>query len=81
VRIVLERVVNWGIEAAFEDCQAGRCSCPTHEYEKLASMDVEEAGNVILIRLQTKPREKIDTSEIAACLDYTTANLPDPSSD
>ena len=25
---------------AFAECQAGQCSCPTDEYQKLASMDV-----------------------------------------
>ena len=60
---------------AFGDCQAGRCSCPTDEYKKLASMEVEEAGGLIKLRLETKPGEKLDTAQIAACLDYTTARL------
>lgn len=60
---------------AFEECQAGRCSCPTDEYQKLAAMDVEQSGDVIRLRLEAKPGEKFDTSEIAACLDYTTARL------
>jgi hypothetical protein len=60
---------------AFGACQAGRCSCPTNEYRKLASMNVEQAGDSIRIRLETKPGEKLDASEIAACLDYTTAKL------
>lgn len=57
---------------AFGECQAGQCSCPTNEYEKLASMEFQQAGDLIRIRLEPKPGEKIDTSEIAACLDYTT---------
>jgi hypothetical protein len=60
---------------AFGECQAGQCTCPTDEYEKLASMEVEQAGDLIRIRLQPQPGEKIDTSEIAACLDYTTARV------
>jgi hypothetical protein len=60
---------------AFGECQAGQCSCPTNEYEKLASMHVEQAGDVIRIRLEPKPGERIDTAEIAACLDYTTAKV------
>jgi uncharacterized protein (UPF0212 family) len=58
---------------AFGDCQAGRCSCPRNEYEKLASIQVEQVGDVIRLRLEPKPGEKFNTSEIAACLDYTTA--------
>lgn len=58
---------------AFGECQAGRCSCPTDEYQKLASMDIEQADDLIRLRLEPKPGEELDTSEIAACLDYTTA--------
>jgi hypothetical protein len=60
---------------AFGECQAGQCSCPTNEYEKMASIEVEQAGDLIRIRLEPKPGEKMDTSEIAACLDYTTAKV------
>jgi hypothetical protein len=56
---------------AFGACQAGQCSCPTDEYQKLASMDVEQDPDAIRIRLQTKPGEKLDAAEIAACLDHT----------
>jgi hypothetical protein len=58
---------------AFGECQAGRCSCPTDEYQKLASMEVEQETDTIRLRLHAKPGERFDTSEIAACLDYTTA--------
>lgn len=57
---------------AFAQCQSGSCDCPTDEYAKLASMEVQDADDSISIRLDTKPGEKLDTSEIAACLDYTT---------
>jgi hypothetical protein len=60
---------------AFGECQSGQCSCPTDEYQKLATMDVQQAGDLIRLRLEAKPGEKFDTSEIAACLDYTTAKL------
>lgn len=60
---------------AFEKCQSGQCSCPTDEYQKLAAMNVEQAGDVIRLRLECKPGEKFDTSQIAACLDFTTAQL------
>ncbi len=60
---------------AFGDCQGGHCSCPTDEYRKLAAINIEQSGDVIRLRLEAKPGEKFDTSEIAACLDYTTAKL------
>jgi hypothetical protein len=60
---------------AFGECQAGRCSCPTNEYDKLASIEVEQGEDLIRVHLQPKPGEKFDTSEIAACLDYTTAKV------
>ncbi len=58
---------------AFGACQAGQCSCPTDEYQKLAAMDVKHGEDDIRLRLEPKPGEKFDLSEIAACLDYTTA--------
>jgi len=61
--------------ATFGECTEGQCSCPTDEYKKLASMDVEQSGDVIKLRLEARTGEKFDTSEIAACLDYTTQKL------
>jgi hypothetical protein len=60
---------------AFGECQDGRCSCPTNEYDKLQSMEVEQGEDLIRLRLQTKPGERLDTSAIEACLDYTTAEV------
>ncbi len=59
--------------SAFGACQAGQCSCPTDEYQKLAGMDVQQGEDDIRLKLQPKLGEKFDLSEIAACLDYTTA--------
>lgn len=58
---------------AFAACQAGQCSCPTDEYQKLAGMDIQQGEDEIRLELEPKPGEKFDLSEIAACLDYTTA--------
>ena len=44
---------------ALRECQAGQCSCPTDEYQKLASMDIQLAGDVISLRLEAKPRGDI----------------------
>ena len=64
---------------AFAECQAGTCSCPTDEYDKVASFEVERAGDLIKVRLETKPGETIDTDQVAACLDYTiAATAPKP---
>jgi hypothetical protein len=66
---------------AFGECQSGQCSCPTTEYDKLESMEVEPGEDLIRMRLQPKPGTKFDTSQIAACLDYTTATLPPAKND
>lgn len=60
---------------AFGECQAGQCSCPTDEYQKVASMAVEPSGDTISVRLQAQPGKRFDTAEIAACLDYTTKKV------
>ena len=60
------------LEAAFAACQAGQCSCPTDEYEKLGTMEIKHGEDAIRLRLEPKPGEKFDLSEIAACLDYVT---------
>ena len=59
----------------FAACQAGQCACPTDEYSKLAAMDVTVAADSIQVRLQAKPGEKLDASQIETCLDYTTTKL------
>ena len=56
--------------AAFGECQAGQCSCPTTEYEKVEAMDVEPSDDAIAIRLRAKPGHEFDSREIGACLDH-----------
>jgi hypothetical protein len=58
---------------AFGECQEGRCSCPTNEYEKVEAMELQPDADRIAIKLQAKPGMAFDTAEIAACLDYTVA--------
>jgi hypothetical protein len=60
---------------AFGECRAGRCSCPTDEYEKLAGMDVRVDQDRITLRLEAKPEEALDPSAIAACLDHTVSKI------
>ena len=59
---------------AFASCQAGQCSCPTREYEKLDSMAIATDGDQVRLRLEPRDGERFDLSEIAACLDYTTSS-------
>ena len=66
---------------AFRECQAGQCSCPTNEYEKLESMEVQQHEDKVRLRLEAKPGEQFNTSEIAACLDYTTAQAAEGTAD
>ena len=57
--------------AAFGECQAVACSCPTDEYQKVDAMDLRSTPDAIHIELRAKPGTAFDTAEIAACLDYT----------
>lgn len=66
---------------AFGECQAGQCSCPTNEYERLVSLQVEQSGDLIRLRLEPRLGETFDTSEIATCLDYTTAKVAETKAD
>ncbi len=56
---------------AFQECEEGRCSCKTSEYEKLDSIDVRSVGDGIQIRLEPRSGETIDESVVRGCLDYT----------
>ena len=56
---------------AFQECQEGRCTCPTQEYTKLESLEVKKEEDVIHLRLKSKPGKEFDKSEINKCLEYT----------
>lgn len=60
---------------AFRECQEGRCSCPTEEYKKLDSLEVEQSDDGIQLRLRSKHGESIDKAEIEKCLDYTAGRV------
>lgn len=57
--------------AAFGECQAGQCSCPTDEYDKVAAMKLTSGADTVRIDLAAKPGTAFDPAEIAACLDQT----------
>lgn len=56
---------------AFQECQEGRCTCPTQEYSKLDSLEIENGEDTIRLKLKSKPDVKFDESEISKCLEYT----------
>ncbi|NIR58883.1 MAG: hypothetical protein GWO02_04865 [Gammaproteobacteria bacterium] len=57
--------------AAFEACQAGRCGCPTSEYEKLDSLEVYPVRTGVRLHLRPKTGERLDAQEIERCMEYT----------
>lgn len=66
--------------AAFQECQQGRCSCPTMEYQKLASLDIHTSQDGLQLLLEALPGQTFDPAEIEKCLEYTVkAVTPEPS--
>ena len=57
--------------AGFKACQEGRCSCPTNEYEKLESLNIEAVSGNIRLTLKAKSGQVLDGSEVQKCLDHT----------
>lgn len=62
---------------AFQECQEGRCTCPTQEYSKLDSLEIESDEDTIKLKLISKPDVKFDESEISKCLEYTKGKVVD----
>jgi hypothetical protein len=56
---------------AFQDCQEGRCSCPTTQYKKLKALEIESKEDGLTLRLKPKSGMRFDKSEIEKCLQYT----------
>lgn len=55
----------------FAKCAAGTCSCPSPQYEKVASMDVTAQDACVTVNLKVKPGQTIDIDDIERCLDHT----------
>lgn len=55
----------------FGKCAAGTCSCPSTQYEKLASIDVKQTADGVSVDLKAKLGEVIDGDDIKKCLDFT----------
>ncbi len=49
----------------------GKRDCPTDEYDKLDSMQIEHDVDRISLQLKVKPGLDIDQAAVAACLDHT----------
>jgi hypothetical protein len=60
---------------AFRECQEGRCSCPTQEYTKLESLQVEQGAGTISLRLKAKRGSQFDPAEIERCLGHTEGRI------
>ena len=60
---------------AFQQCQQGRCSCPTDEYKKLASLEIEDNENGLKLHIKSKPGTKIDATEINQCMEHTNTKI------
>jgi len=53
---------------AFQECKEGRCSCPTQEYDKVASFTITDSEESVQLSIKTKNGETIDADEIERCL-------------
>ena len=60
---------------SLQACAEGRCSCPTPEYAKLQSIEVQPGVDGVEVTLVAKPGEHIDRSAIDQCLEHTAAQL------
>ncbi len=56
---------------AFQECQEGRCSCPTEEYKKLDSLEIDDDDGNINLHLKSKDGSKINIEEINKCMEHT----------
>ena len=59
----------------FGKCAAGTCSCPSAQYDKLASIDVKQTADGVSVDLKAKAGEVIDGEDIKRCLDFTAESM------
>ncbi len=52
----------------FQACQEGRCHCPTDEYMKMESLEIQSGEDSIQLHFKPKSGASFDTSEIDKCL-------------
>ncbi len=56
---------------AFQACQEGRCTCPTDEYKKLESLDIQPGDDSLTLHLTVKAGQTLEPAEIEKCLHHT----------
>jgi hypothetical protein len=59
----------------FGKCATGTCSCPSTQYDKLASIDVMQTADGVSVHLKAKTGEVIDGDDIKRCLDFTAESM------
>jgi hypothetical protein len=59
----------------FGKCASGTCSCPSMQFDKLASIYVTQTTDGVSVDLKTKAGEVIDGDDIKRCLDFTTVSM------
>ncbi len=57
--------------ASLQDCQHGRCGCPTDQYQRLEDITIHTDPDELTIRLHPHQGQRLDTGDLQACLDYT----------
>ena len=57
--------------ASLQDCQEGRCTCPTDQYDRLEEMTVQTGVDELTIRLRPNTGQRFDTDQLQHCLQYT----------
>jgi len=62
---------------SMQGCRAGRCGCPTDQFDRLAGMDVTAGGDEVTLRLQPLPGQHLDLEQLRACMDLTIASAED----
>lgn len=56
-------------------CTSGTCSCPSTQYDKLASINVSQGTAGVSVELKAKPGESLDIEDVKRCLDHTANQL------
>ena len=55
--------------ASMQECQEGRCGCPTDQYDRLAGMEVKVGDGEVSVSLHPRDGEQFDLGELRACMD------------
>jgi hypothetical protein len=56
---------------AFRECAEGRCTCPTTEYTKLDSLQVDPAPEAVVLTLKPKSGQRFDLSAVERCVEHS----------